>query len=67
MKLIPGYEHDKGSSFWSLARLAYPEDRDKNLGNATPAQVTGAVLDPEDHLLCYDFLYFACGAIVSTE
>ena len=35
VKQIPGYEHDKCSTFATLSRLAYPEDREKNLVTAT--------------------------------
>ncbi|KAI0706099.1 hypothetical protein BC835DRAFT_1260723 [Cytidiella melzeri] len=62
VKLIPNYEHDRGSSFWSLARLAYPEDRNQNLGNRIAAPRTGEVLDPDEHVVCYDYLYYACAA-----
>ena len=64
--MIPNYEHDKGSTFWALARFAYPDDRNKNLGNALPAPQTGEVLNPDEHLLCYDYLYYACAAAVRT-
>ena len=66
VKQIPNYEHDKCSTFWSLARLAYPEDRDKNLGNSVrPSPLHNATLDPDEHMLCYDYLYYACAASVS--
>lgn len=64
MKQIPNYEHDKCSTFWSLARLAYPEDRDKNLGNTLASPRHNAVLDPDEQMLCYDYLYYACAAQV---
>ena len=64
VKLIPNYEHDKCSTFYTLARLAYPEDRNKNLGNVLPSPAHGAVLDPDEQLLCYDYLYYACASQV---
>lgn len=63
--MIPNYEHDKGSTFWALARLAYPDDRNKYLGNTLPAPQSGEVLDPDEHVVCYDYLYYACAAAVS--
>ncbi|KIP02086.1 hypothetical protein PHLGIDRAFT_112444 [Phlebiopsis gigantea 11061_1 CR5-6] len=62
VKQIPGYEHDKCSTFSTLARLAYPEDRAKNLGDALPSPQHHAVLDPDEQMLCYDYLYYACAA-----
>ncbi|KAJ3482439.1 hypothetical protein NLI96_g6980 [Meripilus lineatus] len=60
MKLIPNYEHDKCSTFWALARLAYPEDRQRALGTPTTSPQHHAVLDPDEHMVCYDYLYYAC-------
>ncbi|KAI0346571.1 hypothetical protein BDW22DRAFT_772681 [Trametopsis cervina] len=66
IKMIPGYEHDKGASFWSLARLAFPEDRNQNLGNIHSSPLHHTRLDPDEHLLCYDYLYYV-GAQVTSE
>ena len=66
VKQIPDYEHDKCSTFWSLARLAYSEDRDANLGREVrPSPLHNVTLDPDEHMLCYDYLYYACAASVS--
>ena len=65
VKQIPGYEHDKCSTFATLSRLAYPEDRAKNLGNALASPQHHAVLDPAEQMLCYYYLYYACAAQVS--
>lgn len=52
----------KGSSFWALARLGYPEDRQRHLReDIRPSPLHGAVLDPDDHLLCFDYLYYVGG------
>jgi hypothetical protein len=60
--MIPGYEHDKGASFWSLARLAYSADRLANLReDVLPSPIHGVILDPDEHLLCYDYLYYVGG------
>jgi len=52
----------EGCGGWSLARLAYPEDREKSLGNTLQSPNHGVSLDPDEHLLCYDYLYYACAA-----
>ncbi|EMD41919.1 hypothetical protein CERSUDRAFT_110476 [Gelatoporia subvermispora B] len=62
VKMIPNYEHDHCSTFWALAKLSYPEERLNNIGHATPSLEMGFVVDPDDHLLCYDFLYYAGAA-----
>ncbi|KAI0342152.1 hypothetical protein BDW22DRAFT_1331518 [Trametopsis cervina] len=59
IKLLPGNEHDRGSSFWALARLAYSEDRDKSLRqDVLQSPKNGAVVHPDEQLLCYDYLYY---------
>lgn len=63
--MIPGYEHDPGASFWSIARLAFPEDRDENLTPAHPSEHHHLVIEPDEHLLCYDYLYYVGAAKVS--
>lgn len=60
LKLIPNYEHDKCSTFWALARLAYPEDRNKSLRDPLPSPNYKIVLPPDEHMLCFDYLYYAC-------
>ncbi|OCH94686.1 hypothetical protein OBBRIDRAFT_722038 [Obba rivulosa] len=66
IKLVPNYEHDHSSTFWALARLSFPEERSKNIGQATPSTHLGYIADPDDHLLCYDYLYYA-GALGEAE
>ncbi|KAI0785042.1 hypothetical protein C8Q75DRAFT_723287 [Abortiporus biennis] len=60
VKLIPNYEHDKCSTFYTMARLAYADDRDNSLGTPTESPIHHATLDPDEQLLCYDFLFYAC-------
>ncbi|KAH9857996.1 hypothetical protein C2E23DRAFT_855905 [Lenzites betulinus] len=60
VKLIPDYPHDLCSTFWSLARLSFPEERAKNIGSPLPSPVHNASLDPDEHMLCFDYLYYAC-------
>lgn len=67
LKLIPNYEHDKCSTFWALARLGYPEDRDKHLGTPTSSPHFHVALDPDEHMLCYDYLYYACAQQVRLQ
>ncbi|KAH9931279.1 uncharacterized protein B0H18DRAFT_990914 [Fomitopsis serialis] len=67
IKLLPGFQHDMHSSFWSLARLAFPETRNEILANpaAHPTLPTqsGNSLPPDDQMLCYDILYYVVGAV----
>ncbi|OSD05608.1 hypothetical protein PYCCODRAFT_1464961 [Trametes coccinea BRFM310] len=65
VKLIPGYEHDSHSSFWSLAKLAFPDGRAEALSkpdeNPTrPSEGNQVILPPDEQLLCYDYLYYVC-------
>ncbi|KAL6305618.1 hypothetical protein BKA93DRAFT_730716 [Sparassis latifolia] len=70
VKLIPGYEHDSHSPFWALARLAFPQTRTATLADpeehpTRPSERWGAVLPPDEQLLCFDYLYYACGMMPS--
>jgi hypothetical protein len=56
--MIPRWEHDKHSSFWSLAALAFPETRRASLVPPLPSPQLNISLPPDEHLLCYDFLYY---------
>ena len=50
------------ASFWSLARLSFPEMRTEYLAQAPPPDPSPqrqARLPPDDHLLCYDYLFYA--------
>ena len=67
LKLIPNYEHDKCSTFWALARLGYPEDRDKHLGTPTSSPHFHVALDPDERMLCYDHLYYDCAQQVRLQ
>ncbi|PCH33956.1 hypothetical protein WOLCODRAFT_61728 [Wolfiporia cocos MD-104 SS10] len=60
VKLVPNYEHDRHSTFWTLARLGFPEERAKNLVDPLPSPQHQAVLPPDEHVLCYDYLYYVC-------
>ncbi|KAJ6621218.1 hypothetical protein B0H10DRAFT_1790422 [Mycena sp. CBHHK59/15] len=57
-KMIPDYEHDQHSTFWSLATLAFPETRADSLVTPLPSPKHNVSLPPDEHLLCYDYLYY---------
>lgn len=60
IKLIPHFIHDLHSSFWSLAALAFPEGRATNLVPPLESPHSHVSLPPDEHLLCYDYLYYTC-------
>jgi len=60
IKIIPNFEHDLYSSFWSLAALAFPETRAANLVPPRESPIHHVLLPPDEHVLCYDYLYFVC-------
>ncbi|KAI9512517.1 hypothetical protein F5148DRAFT_1279638 [Russula earlei] len=60
LQKIPGYEHDPHAHFWSIASLLYSPDRENNLVAPQPSEVHGAVLPPDEHLACFDYLYYVC-------
>ncbi|KAF7302714.1 hypothetical protein HMN09_00906300 [Mycena chlorophos] len=58
IKLKPGNENDRTSTFWSLASLAFPTTRNANLVPPYPSPKTNVSLQPDEHLLCFDDLYY---------
>ncbi|RDB28949.1 hypothetical protein Hypma_015821 [Hypsizygus marmoreus] len=60
IKVIPHFEHDMHSSFWSLAALAFPEARSANLVPPLKSPQNHVLLPPDEQLLCYDYLYYVC-------
>lgn len=48
------------SYFWSLAALAFPQTRAANLVPPRESPIHHVLLPPDEHLLCYDYLYFVC-------
>jgi hypothetical protein len=64
LQKIPGYEHDPHAHFWSIASLLYPGGEEVSI---TPqaSEVHGAVLPPDEHLACFDYLYYVCAHTVS--
>ncbi|KAJ7170120.1 hypothetical protein C8R46DRAFT_1217718 [Mycena filopes] len=57
IKIKPNFEHDRFSYFWALASLAFPRGRNANLVPPLPSK-HNVSLAPDEHLLCYDFLYY---------
>ncbi|TFK30925.1 hypothetical protein FA15DRAFT_662992 [Coprinopsis marcescibilis] len=60
IKLIPNYIHDKHTTFWSLAALAFPEHRQENLVAPRESKINMVRLPPDEQLACYDYLYYVC-------
>ncbi|KAF7311040.1 hypothetical protein HMN09_00647500 [Mycena chlorophos] len=58
IKMIPNYEHDQHVSFWSIATLAFPRTREANLVPPRPSPKHNVSLPPDEHMLCYDYLYY---------
>ncbi|KAF7309550.1 hypothetical protein MIND_00325900 [Mycena indigotica] len=58
IKLEPGNDGDPHASFWALAALAFPETRSENLQSPALSPINKAALAPDEHLLCYDYLYY---------
>lgn len=64
MQKVPGNEHDPSAHFWSIASLLYSPERENNLKEPQPSKVHGAVLPPDEHLACFDYLYYVCAHTV---
>lgn len=60
IKVLPNFPYDQFASFWSLAVLAFPEGRRDNLVEPRESPINHVKLPPDEHLLCYDYLYFTC-------
>ncbi|KII94081.1 hypothetical protein PLICRDRAFT_36319 [Plicaturopsis crispa FD-325 SS-3] len=58
LKLIPNFEHDQHTTFWSLATLSYPQVRAANLVEPLPSPQHGVQLPPDEQLFCYDYGYY---------
>jgi hypothetical protein len=65
IQIIPGYEHDPHSRFWGAASLLYSPDREEAMKEGPqPSTLHGVVLPPEDHVACFDYLYYLCAETV---
>jgi len=60
IKVTPKSDRDVHSSFWSLAALAFPEARAANLAPPSISLHHNVSLPPDEHLTCYDNLYYVC-------
>jgi hypothetical protein len=49
---------DDHAQFWPLAALSYSDARKDHLVTPNPSKEGKASLKPDEHLLCYDFLYY---------
>ncbi|KAG2112419.1 hypothetical protein DEU56DRAFT_201839 [Suillus clintonianus] len=59
VKLTAPNKVDNHASFWSLAALGFPEARSNSLGSKNyPSPQHQVSLPPDDHVLCFDFLYY---------
>ncbi|KAJ7631211.1 hypothetical protein FB45DRAFT_917836 [Roridomyces roridus] len=67
VKKLPNAEHDRYSTFWSLATLAFPSTRNESLVPPVPSPKHNATLPPDEHLLCFDMLYYLISAHESDE
>ena len=60
IKIIPRYDHDRHSSFSSLATLAFPEIRADVAVQPRESEHNQVKLPPDEQMLCYDYLYYVC-------
>ena len=72
IKALPGNEHDKTSRFWDLARLSFPDARREWLNSGqdiqqTPSPTLGVIEDPDQQMLCMDYLYYAGAVMVRSS
>ncbi|KAJ7088883.1 hypothetical protein B0H15DRAFT_939266 [Mycena belliarum] len=65
IKLFPSLEHDTHMTYASLVALAFPAARNRALQSLPPPDVSPILktsLAPDEHLLCFDNLYWASSA-----
>jgi hypothetical protein len=62
VKLIPDFEHDAHATFSSLMRLSFPQALHDNnlLVTPLPSPLHGVSLPPDEHVVCFDYLYYLC-------
>ena len=71
LRANPGDPNDKTARFWDLARLSFPDARREWLNSGqpieqTPSPVLNTVEDPDQQMLCMDYLYYV-GAITGVR
>jgi hypothetical protein len=60
VKTYPGIENDPHASFWALARFGFPDTRQANLGHPLASEHLNLTVNPDEQMLCYDYLYYVC-------
>ncbi|KAJ7648301.1 hypothetical protein DFH06DRAFT_1423842 [Mycena polygramma] len=58
IKLRPTEPDEQHMTFASLMALSFPEQRGFNLGTPSPSPQLHASLPPDDHLVCFDNMYW---------
>jgi hypothetical protein len=58
IKMDQGNDGDPHATFWALASLGFSERRDSNLQTPALSPINSASLPPDDHMLCFDYLYY---------
>ncbi|VDB86576.1 unnamed protein product [Peniophora sp. CBMAI 1063] len=59
VKLYPDNPLDRTARFWDMASLTFKYGRERSLVPATPSKEHGVVLSPDEHLACFDYLYYS--------
>ncbi|EIM92217.1 uncharacterized protein STEHIDRAFT_143645 [Stereum hirsutum FP-91666 SS1] len=62
IQTFPGNEHDPHALFWSVAELTYPDKRATSLSAPHPSAHHGTTLPPDEHLACFDYLYYTAAS-----
>ncbi|KAF9270633.1 hypothetical protein L218DRAFT_976349 [Marasmius fiardii PR-910] len=58
IRYAPDVPSDPHVLFWSLARLGFPDSRQASLVPPHPSPMHQVSLPPDEHMLCYDFMYY---------
>jgi hypothetical protein len=58
IKMDQDNDGDPHSTFWALASLAFSETRASNLQTPVLSPIHSVALPPDEHMLCYDYLYY---------
>lgn len=66
IKLLAPEIHDFHTTFWNLAKFAYPDTRASRIGETKTSEVLGLTLPPDEDMLCFDYLYYVCASTVSS-
>ncbi|KZV74816.1 hypothetical protein PENSPDRAFT_625212 [Peniophora sp. CONT] len=59
IKLYPDRSNDRTARFWDMASLTYKYGRERSLVPPTPSKEHGVTLPPDEHLACFDYLYYS--------